>query len=386
MILLTTLLLLNITVLYVRAQPTYHPTSIPTSIVEVEAEEIPIAKHQIVIVKTAGNEVIRLKSFDQASFNLKYKIKSLPTTGSLYQLSQVYSDYGYEPKAGTQVVSAPSDGVEVTGSNNRVYYSRPSPDAANNQKWGSFDFVVISEAGVVSYPGTVTLVPTSGAIVGSNFLLSNEGWMITGNQVSSYESKYEGYSRGKLLNHYVLGTDDKVNVQGTGGYDLSLWYFTAPRSKFSGNFGISYGGTLQFSLAAFSGDFSKLNADDSLVVILECAECRGPVSQGITLGFSINSLKNSPNGLFDGTAKRISIPLREGAGWLKDPQNTLLEWTDASQCDIIQVLSRLSALHILGDWTTWYETVGLDDVQISNKKDQLPLCAMARPDASICTC
>jgi hypothetical protein len=38
----------------------------------------------------------------------------------------VYSSYGYEPKAGEKVTAA--DTI-VTGSNNRIYYKRPSPDA-----------------------------------------------------------------------------------------------------------------------------------------------------------------------------------------------------------------------------------------------------------------
>lgn len=367
-------------------QPTFHPTSIPTSVVEIDAEETPIAKHQLVVVSTAGSSVIRLKSFDQNSFNLKYHISTIPTTGSLYQLSQVYSNYGYEPKAGEKLGTPSGNGVVVTGSNNRVYYERPAPDAANNQKWDSFEYLVESESGVLSYPGTVTLVPPSGAITGSNFLLSSEAWTVTGNKVTSYEASYEPYSRGQLLNHYVLGTDDKVNIQAAGGSDASLWYFTAPASKFTGNFGIAYGGTLKFTLAAFSGDFAKLNADDSMVMLLECAECEGPVGQGITLGVTMSTLRSSANGAFTGDSKRFSMPLQEGVGWVKDPQNSLLSWSAASQCDIIQVLSRLTAVRILGDWTAWYETVALDDVLISNNKERLPLCAMARPDASICTC
>jgi hypothetical protein len=53
---------------------------------------------------------------------------------------------------------------------------------------------------------------------------------------------------------------------------------------------------------------------------------------------------------------------------------------------MIQVLSRLSAMRILGDWTAWYESVALDDVQFANTKGQLPLCAMQLPDASVCLC
>lgn len=133
-------------------------------------------------------------------------------------------------------------------------------------------------------------------------------------------------------------------------------------------------------------------------MVLECAACDGPVGSsggGITLGYSMAALAHSPNGAFTGAPLRVSIPLKEqlglplglqGGGWVKDPQNSLLPWSPASQCDLIQVLSRLSKIRILGDWTSWYETVGLDDVRISNTKGQLPLCSQRRPDASICDC
>lgn len=52
-------------------------------------------------------------------------------TGSLYQLSQVFSQYGYQPINGAQFTQ---NSTVVTGSNNRVYYARPTPDAATNNK------------------------------------------------------------------------------------------------------------------------------------------------------------------------------------------------------------------------------------------------------------
>lgn len=126
-------------------------------------------------------------------------------------------------------------------------------------QWDSFTFTAVSEAGIPSFPGTVTLVPPSGAIVGSGFLLGNEEWTIEGNKAASYGAAFEPYSRGALLNHYVLGSDDKVNVRAAGAPDTSLWYFVAP-SKFLGNLGIAYGGNIQFTLSSFSGDFSKMNS------------------------------------------------------------------------------------------------------------------------------
>lgn len=120
---------------------------------------------------------------------------------------------------------------------------------------------------------------------------------------------------------------------------------------------------------------------------LECAACDGPVGKGITLAFPLSALTavtatTSPSG--DATV--YMLPLLENAGWLKDSQNSLKAWTVPSQCDLILVLSRLSNFRILGDWTRWYESVGLDDVQILNTVGQLPRCANSMPDASNCKC
>ncbi len=218
-----------------------------------------------------------------------------------------------------------------------------------------------------SHPGTITLVPPSGSIIGSNFLLGNEGWSITGNKAQVNPTKFEPYSRGALLNYYISGTDDIINVPSANKPDQSLWYFEAP-SKYHGNYGISYGGTISFTIGAFSGDFKSMNAPQTNVIELHCADCIGPVGKGITLGFNIQTLNQSPNGAFNGEPKKITISLNENAGWLKDSQNTLQPWFKPSQCDMIQVLSRLSKIRILGDWTTWYETVAIDNVQISNTK------------------
>lgn len=363
--------------------PSYSPTPIPTPVTTLLPQQSPIAPHQLIVVPATGNSLIQLKFYDPTTTLFQYKVKSPPGSGSLFQLSQVFSNYGYEPKNGL-LISA-NDTV-VTGSLNRVYYSRPTPDVAGINKWTSFDYVVVRKSdGAISPPGTVTIVPPSGAIIGSNFLTSGEDWTITGNKGVVETPSYERYSRGALLNYYIVGTDNVINVQTSGESDQSLWYFEAPM-KYYGNYGIAYGGLLEFTLGSFAGDFTKLNDGSVNAVILECEECIGPVGKGITLAYSIASLFSSPNGKFDGSPKRFTLPLKETAGWMKDPQDSLKSWYTPSQCDMIQVLSRLSKVRILGDWTTWYETVALDNVQISNKQGQVPICAMSLPDASICTC
>lgn len=131
---------------------------------------------------------------------------------------------------------------------------------------------------------------------------------------------------------------------------------------------------------------------------LECEQCVGPVTKGIKLAYKMGTLlatqKLSANG-----ATTFTIPLLETSGWLIDSQNTLVpSWRAPTQCEMIQVLSAISSINVLGDWTTWYETVALDNFKIvSNTKlaatktntnlgNVVPLCASARPDASVCTC
>ena len=60
-----------------------------------------------------------------------YSISALPVSGSIYQLSQVFSMYGYEPKKGVQILSS---STAITGSDNRLLYTRPNPDQAGTEK------------------------------------------------------------------------------------------------------------------------------------------------------------------------------------------------------------------------------------------------------------
>jgi hypothetical protein len=211
--------------------------------------------------------------------------------------------------------------------------------------------------------------------------LSSEEWVITGNKLPIEIPKFEKLSRGPLLNYYIKHGDDLVNnipsdLSPTTS-DQSLWYFEAPASKYSGNYGIAYGGNFSFSFSVLSGDVTKLNTEETTnVLLLECEDCDErnegtAVSTGIRLGFTIAALRKRTSIPFlpaGGKPVTVTVPLSETAGWLKDPQNVLSPWSNPSQCDMIQVLSRLSKIRILGDWTTSYETVAIDNVLISNIK------------------
>ena len=78
---------------------------------------------------------IKLKSFYLEKVtdtkNLVYQIITVPSSGQLYQLSQVFSTYGYEPKAGVLIQGNKIS--NVTGSSTRVYYVRHVPDAITDK-------------------------------------------------------------------------------------------------------------------------------------------------------------------------------------------------------------------------------------------------------------
>ena len=79
----------------------------------------PIAQHQIFHAGPNSELVIKLRGYDADGDVLTATISPGDTNaGKLYQLSQVYSDYGYEPKTGDEM----SSNSIVTGSNNRIVF------------------------------------------------------------------------------------------------------------------------------------------------------------------------------------------------------------------------------------------------------------------------
>lgn len=328
------------------------------------------AMHQTVVLDNNDGITIRLKGANPCGNKLTYVITELPTYGAIYQLSQIYNLHGYNPISGKQITEK---NTVVSWSSNRIYYiptnRRLLADAFSFQ---------ITDGKNKSFDGTVTIVDKSGTIVGSDFLTGDEGWTIIGNAGAGAVTapKFEPYNRGKLFNYYIYAKDEIINHSKFGEQDKSLWYFNAP-AKFLGNKGAAYGGHISFSIGMFAGDIASLNRGGNLVE-LECKECG--YNTGITLAYRFSKIR------FEHKIANFKIELVETANWLKDPQDSLKPWSAPSRCDFIQVLSRLSGLRILGDITTWYETVAIDNVVLSNTKNNVPVCAMGRPDAAVCTC
>jgi hypothetical protein len=330
-----------------------------------------VAMHQTVAMNDdADGIMIRLKGANPCGNKLTYVITELPRYGTIYQLSQVYNLHGYNPISGKQITDK---NTVVDWSSNRIYYV---PNIRSVRLLSDAFSFMITNSKNMSFDGTVTVVDKSGVIVGSDFLLGDEGWTIIGNSGSVSVPKFEPYNRGNLFNYYIYAKDNIVHNSKFGEPDKSLWYFNAP-SKFLGNKGAAYGGHISFSISLFAGDIASLNKGVNLVE-LECKQCG--YKTGITLAYRFSKIH------FTNKIAHFKIELLETANWLKDPRDSLKQWSAPSKCEFIQVLSRLSGLRILGDITTWYETVAIDNVLFSNNIIQIPACAMGRPDASVCTC
>ena len=301
-------------------------------------------------------------------------ITSLPVTGKLYQLSDVYSKYGYDPKEGAEITAV---NTLVTDSKMRVLYVRPTPDRELSGDFARFKYTV-NDGTATSSAGTAVVLGPSKNIAGSDFSSSNDGWTIEGNRVAGTSATHEASSRGSL-NHYIYATDDSLNMLRDS--DKDLWYFSAP-SDFLGWQGAVYGGSMEFTMSSFSGDFSSSNLNSNpYLVELYCSKCA--TNTGVTISYPLSATS------FDGSTKSFSISMKEDGGWLRDPENTLTTtWTAPKKCDFVEVLSGLTHVKILGDFTKWYESVSIDNVKFkkSNSKSSIPVCAQGAPDASTCTC
>lgn len=325
----------------------------------------PLALHFAVNVSANSENVIPLRTYDVDGDYLSTKVISLPATGTLSQISHVYSEYGYAPKLGKAIHA----GDTVTGSGNRVMYSPPANAPEPSGAWANVKYTAEDSSSGALIHGVLALLGPEGKLVASNFDHSADGWMVDNNGAGGVGITHEPYSRGNL-NYFVTSKDDEVN-RDAAGIDTKLWYFVAP-AKF--RFGTSnnpagslaYGGALKFTLGSHSGDFSTSNANgDTLdLVYISCATCDS--------GRGVNMVHRIPATDFDGSTKTFEIPILE-SHWLKDSKNTLLPWSKPSACDMVEMFDGLSRLRILGDFTRWFESVSLDSVSIRAGSGGIPL-------------
>jgi hypothetical protein len=334
------------------------------SIILAEAAR-PLALHFAVNVSANSENVVAFRLYDSDGDDLTTSVTSFPPSGTLSQLSHVFSSYGYEPKVG----EAFSHADIVTGSGARVIYSPPANVAAPDDSWGHIEYSTADVSSGSLIKGVVALLGPEGNLVASNFDRSSEGWAIKWNGAGGVGITYEASSRGEL-NHFISSKDDEVN-RNAEGRDTKLWYFVAPMKFRFGSAknptgSLAYGGALRFTMGSHAGDFSKDNANSEMLdlVYISCATCDS--------GRGINMVHRVSASEFTGSTKKFEIPILESS-WLKDPKNTLFKWKKPTACEVIEVFDGLSELRILGDFTRWFESVSLDSVNIRAGVGGVPL-------------
>ncbi|KAF4317875.1 hypothetical protein BBO99_00003746 [Phytophthora kernoviae] len=224
--------------------------------------------------------------------------------------------------------------------------------------------------GVTTSDEGIVVITTNDALVSSTFDLDVDNWgLISNGAGGDSRPHFQPISRGVQLSYYIYGIDAVIHRRDDTGDDSMLWYFTAP-PKFTGNYWAAYGGSLDFVLSSAEGSFDAANlnlAGTGHLVELECSTCAQ--FTGITLAMPL-----SPVFSYDGTTTQFRLPLNERTGWVKDPKNILVSWEPPSQCEFVSVLTGLSALRILGDYTRGYESVALDTVTLRHGPGQPVKC------------
>ena len=168
---------------------------------------------------------------------------------------------------------------------------------------------------------------------GATFLLDNEGWTIVGNKRVE-PAKHQSYSLGPKMSHYILGTDDLVNVDSKNRDDKNLWYFRSPPIHL-----VNRPVLMVFTITSFSGDFTKLNA--------------GAPSVKITYAYNLIIVFYGAQ-VFHGAQvfmTTMNVPFVEQI------------WTSKDEFTFAKIFQKPFVVEILGDWTRGVETVAIDNVE-----------------------
>ena len=308
--------------------------------------------NQIVYVNTNNYFVINPR---QINFNHKLSstymldFNSKPN-GEFYQLSYVFSRYGYVPYQGKEITNS----TIITGSNGRFVYRLKN---INNNQLNSG---IIDSVNMVVYfidnnkkssvlSGKIVFLPKSGNFVSSDFLLNDDGWKITRNhpiRTPVQEPSYCNWNYNEM-SLFITGTDNYIHLDKSHTYDNSLWYFRSP-VKYNIDLSLAYNGWIDFSQVVLSGDFSKMNNLELFPIVKILCN-----SLFDTIGYYSQTPFNNNTNI------HFHIKINENL-WNTPYKNE----GKISKQNFIKCLSDVNSFEILGDWTSGIETIGLDSVRI----------------------
>ena len=191
------------------------------------------------------------------------------------------------------------------------------------------------------------------------FLLGTEGWTASGyGSVEHRAFTIHSHRDGPSLSHYILGKEERVNVDAQNRNDKDLWYFQSPPIV------LEFRPTLlMFTMMSFSGDFTRLNRVQALV--------RLRFDNGVVAGFPVYQSYDGQS--YDGSLKTFYVQFIEELWISNSPTsyaapNSIYDGPNSYAGSNLLLKDRLYKrsfyLEILGDWTQGWETIGLDNVEI----------------------
>ncbi len=217
------------------------------------------------------------------------------------------------------------------------------------------------------------LILTAVAAKKYDFMLGTQEWTTVGHGILEHRPWIIAGQRLKpdigtpSLSHFIIGKEDRVNVDARNRNDKDLWYFQSPPIT------LGFRPTLlSFNMMSFSGDFRRPNESPSLV----------------RLRFEDGGLAEFPvYQEYDGSLKTFYVPFVEKLWTISyDAPSTISYDAPTISYDAPSTISydaptisfsgptsvtgwdnwhtKPFRLEILGDWTQGWETIGLDNVEI----------------------
>jgi len=333
----------------------------------------PIARHTACSADANTPSVCVLEGYVTQAVSVDYYILTLPSEGLLYETSSNFRSFGSEPLMAPNPIGQHMLPFLVTDPLHQVVYVPPRNKWPTPSAWDLFTFAVESPIArneldqtimVRSEPGIVVITNPQRQIAGSDFSLVNsaDGWTLSGQlevvdgNMPSQGVRHQAVAWGGL-NHYIYGVDEVQSLDFATGIDLAKWYFEAsPEVFYRKELAAAYGGYLKFRFRSQYGNFYELN-DPLDWVTIECESCDSGQGARI-IRFIDDTLR------WIGNEVHMAFYLHENGRWSYDPLNSAAEFTYATQCQIAAILTNVSRIAILGDFTRGGEGIALDDVVI----------------------
>lgn len=305
---------------------------------------------------------------------------------SLFQLSQVFADFGYEPMAGASIPS--SNGfVRVEHDSRVVFVTAPAP-AARGWSWGTFihSASLALDSTPTTRAATVWIVDSSRALASNFFDFDAEGWAVHCNGMGSHLGRGRGAlthrtgTLGQGISRYLQASEAALPPRPTAE-DTALWYFQKSSGPWIRAASAATGGQLRLSLLVLApSDAGAVRWGDAVPLVeLECAGCPAslrflrhylPMDSPVSVGKPITvEVSLAASAWRRGSAAWSG----HGEGRRRRPGSTHPTMAVqqlhrkasqvACECDIHVVLQGLTAVRVFGDATPGHEVVALDAVQ-----------------------